>query len=204
VLAACSSSSAATQPPASASPAGSPAASTSPSGSPAASSAIASPSPTANVHAAPELEARLPDSIGGVPMSKFSMGGVDFMAGGSASGQSQLKELLQQLGKTDADLLVADTYDPTGASTDQAAIFQVKGADPTKLLDLWVAAQTAITNDKTRVSNVTVDGRQLTRLEDFTSEPSRVTYAWSSGDLIVLVAASTDAVLHELVSKMGA
>jgi len=194
VLAACGSSSTPTPPPAP----------TSPASSPAASAAIASPSPTANVHAAPELEARLPDSIGGVAMSKFSMGGVDFMAGGSASGQAQLKELLQQLGKTDGDLLLADTYDPTGASADQAAIFQVKGADPTKLLDLWVAAQTAITNNKTRVANVTVVGRQLTRLEDFTSEPSRVTYAWSNGDSIVIVAASTDAVLQELVSKMGA
>jgi hypothetical protein len=193
VLAACGSSPAATSSPAA-----------SAAGSPAASSAVASPSPTPNVHAAPALEAKLPDSIGGVAMSKFSMGGADFLSGGTVTGKAQLKELLDQLGKTDADLLLADTYDPTGASQDQAAIFQVQGADPTKLLDLWVAAQTAITHGKTRVSNVTVGGRQLTRLEDFSSEPSRVTYAWSSGDSIMIVAASTDAVLQELVSKMAA
>ena len=175
-----------------------------PAASPAASGGQASASPTPNVHVAPELEARLPDSIGGVPMSKFSMGGADFMAGGSTSGQAQLESMLQQLGRTDADLLVADTYDPTGASAEQAAIFEVKGADPARLLGLWVAAQTTITHDETRVSNVVVDGRHLTRLEDFTSEPSRVTYAWSSGDSIVIVAASTDAVLKELLAKIPA
>lgn len=134
-------------------------------------------------------------------MSKFSLTGADFLTGGSATGKVQLQSLLQQLGRTDGDLLVADTYDPTGASTTQAALFQVRGVDGVRLLALWVAAQKAATNDQMQVTSVTVDGRQLTRLEDLSADPSRVSYAWSSGDAVV-IASGDESIAREVLAKI--
>ncbi|HYM83885.1 MAG TPA: hypothetical protein VEY67_07020 [Candidatus Dormibacteraeota bacterium] len=168
------------------------------------SAAAGSPSPTPDLHFAPALEARLPDAIGGVPMEKFSMSGADFMAVGSSTGQGDLQSMLQQLGKTAADLSVAETFDPTGSSSNQAAIFQVKGADPVKLLSLWVAAQSVATHDRTTVTNPLIDGHLLTRLEDRTNQPSRVSYAWSSGDSIVIVGTADEAIVREVLAKIRA
>ncbi len=168
-----------------------------------AASAAASPSAAGDFHADRALEARLPDSIGGVAMAKMSMTGADFMAAGGSQGQSQLRTLLQELGRTDADLSVALTYDTTGTSAAQAALFQVKGADPTQLLDLWVAAQRAATNGRTLVTNVTIGGRIITRLEDTTSDPARVSYAWPSGDAIVIVSADSETIVSEVLAKVG-
>ncbi len=171
-------------------------------GASAAASSGASPSPTPDYHAAPALEARLPDSIGGVAMQKISMNGADFLAAGSATGQTDLQTMLQQLGKTTADLFVAETWDPTATSQSQAAIFQVKGADPTKLLSLWVAGQVAATGKKTRVTNVTIAGQRVTRLEDFSADPSRVSYAWSSGDSIVIVGTKDESVVTQVLAAI--
>jgi hypothetical protein len=164
------------------------------------SAAAVSPSATPNIHAAPDLEARLPDTLGGVAMTKFSLAGTDFLAAGSSTGQTQVRSMLQQLGKTESDLLVAQAYDATGGSNDEAAIFQVKGADPGKLLTLWVAAQSAATANMVHATPVIIDGHVLTKLEDASAVPTRVSYAWSSGDSIVIVGSSDEAIVRQVLA----
>jgi hypothetical protein len=167
------------------------------------SAAAVSPSPTPNIHAAPELEARLPDTLGGVAMTKLSLDGADFLSYGTSEGQTQVRSMLQQLGKGEADLLVAQAYDATGGSNDQAAIFQVKGADPAKLLTLWVAAQAAATANMVHATPVIIDGHVLTKLEDASSVPTRTSYAWSSGDAIIIVGSENETIVKEVLAKVS-
>jgi hypothetical protein len=179
----------------------SPSPATSPPSSP--SAAAGSPSPTPNDHGAPALEARLADKIGGTTMSKLSLTGADFLAIGPEAGRTQLQALLQQLGHTTVDLQVAESYDPTGSQAAKEAIFEVKGADPVRLLALWVSAQQAATANRTVVTNATIGGRTLTRLEDQSQAPAAVSYVVASGDALFIVATTDESLVLEVVGKIG-
>lgn len=176
------------------SPSPSPAPSTEPS---------ATPEPSVDLHGAPDLEARLVGEVGGVELTSVSLTGPDVLATGSAEGREQLLGLLGALGRTADDLTVAQAYDPAGALVFQQGLFRVAGADPTELLTLWVASQQAATQDRVRVSNTTVDGVDLTLIEDPTRPVGGRTYAFADGDTLVLILADDEALLSEALAAWG-
>lgn len=200
-VAACGSTASPAAPSVSSSPAASPAAlgAASASPSPAASAAV---SPSPNLHGAPELEALLPDTIGTTTLSKFSLAGPDFFSTGTAKNQAQLASLLDELGASQDDLRVAEAHDPQGALVFQEGIFQVKGADGTKLLTLWIAQQQAAMNQTLKVSKTTVGGRAMTLLLDPARPVGGSTYAIAIGDSIYLVSADDQALVVEAVADM--
>lgn len=151
-------------------------------------------------HGAPELEALLPDEIGGTTLAKLSLNGEDFLALGGETGRGQVEALLGELGKTPADLSVAEAHDPAGVLVSKAGIFRVAGADPVELLDLWVASQQAATQNRIRVSNATVSGLAMTVLTDPSVEVGGTTYAWADGDMIRLVLTDDGAHLEEAIA----
>jgi hypothetical protein len=182
-------------------------ATTTPSPSPSASpspvpstAASATPEPSLDLHGAPDLEARLVDEVGGVEMTSVSLTGPDVLASGGAEGREQLLGLLDALGRTVDDLTVAQAHDPAGALVFQQGLFRVAGADPTELLTLWVAAQQAATQNRVRVSNTTVDGVDLTLVEDPTRPVGGRTYAFADGDILVLILADDEALLSEALA----
>lgn len=194
---------------AAASPSPSPSASPSPSGGAAASgspsaapSVSESPEPVVDYHGAPDLEARLPDEIGGVALAKVSLTGPDFMKLGTPTGQGQMTSLLTELGRTPDDLAVAEAYDPSQILTFKEGLFRVAGADTVQLLGLWVASQQAAESNRLQVSNTTVSGRDLTRITDPSIDVGGTTYAFAEGDTLWLIATDDQALLEEALAKV--
>ncbi len=106
----------------------------------------------------PELEALLPASVAGIDLERLSITGPDFYKTGTDVNRSQLDELLKNLGKTVADLSVADAGDPTGRAVFELGIFRVAGATPAQLLSEWVAFDQAAKPGRIKVTSR--DGRR--------------------------------------------
>jgi len=101
--------------------------------------ATAAPSP---VHLAPALEALLPHSVNGVDLSSQSTTGTQGL--GTDPSSTSLIASLKNLGKTPADLQIAEAYDVSGTIDLSITVFQVNGVDPTALrqaiIASWLAA----------------------------------------------------------------
>jgi hypothetical protein len=82
---------------------------------------------------AKELEALLPDTLGGVKLTKASMKGTDFV--NSASSSPELKAWLNSVGKSLNDVSAAYAFDLTGTSPAAVFAFRVQGVDHTQLID---------------------------------------------------------------------
>ena len=121
---------------------------------------------------------------------------------GTDENRTQLQAMLVQLGKGVDDLSVADAGDPTGFAVLEVGAFRVKGADPTRLLAAWVASTEAAKPGQVSVSNVTVDGRSLTKLVDASQPLGGVTYAFAKGDTILLVAADDGGLLSSALAQL--
>jgi nucleoid-associated protein YgaU len=184
---------------ASASPAASAAPSTAPiaSPSPVPSGAADSPAPSVDLHGAPDLEARLPHTVGSTELSAVSLSGDTFLSTGDTASQGQLRDMLSKLGRTPADLSVAEAHDPTGRLVYQLGLFRVAGADAFSLESAWIAAQQAADANRLKVTQETIAGRQVTHLAD----PARVvggdTYVVAMGDTLVLVLADDTTLVEE-------
>ena len=113
-----------------------------------------------------------PERVGDVALQRLSLAGRDFYLTGTDETRGRLDDMLAKLGKTVSDLSVADAGDPTGIAVLEVGAFRVAGADSTRLLAEWVASNQATSPGRVQVSNVTLDGRALTRLVD-TGRPGR-------------------------------
>ncbi len=173
-----------------------------PAGSLAPASPTDSPEPSVNRHGVPELEALLPTKVGDVALERLSLTGRDFLALGTDQSRAQLGTMLAGLGKGVDDLSIADAGDPTGIAVLEVGAFRISGADPTRLLAAWVASTQASKPGKITVSNVTVDGRALTRLVDASRPVGGVTYAFVKGDTLLLVAADDGGLLSSALVQL--
>ena len=114
----------------------------------------------------PELEALLPAKVGDVELERLSLPRRGLLRARDPDTQSQLDAMLTALGKTVADLAVADAGDPSGRTVLEIGAFRVAGAKPAQLLSEWVSSNQASNPGNITVSNETVDGRRLTKLVD--------------------------------------
>lgn len=204
VVAACGTSSASPAPTAQASlPPASPAppASALASGVPA-SLAPETPEPSVDRHGVPELEALLPASVGGVALVRLSLTGADFHALGTNDSRARLDDMLKNLGRTLADLAVADAGDPTGRAVLEVGVLRVAGSEPARLLSEWAASNQAVKPGQIVVTSATIDGRRLTKLVDSTRPVGGSTYAFAIGDTIFLVAADDPALLSSALAQL--
>jgi hypothetical protein len=186
-------------------PAGQPASSASlppSSASPGSASASDSPEPSVDQHGVPALEALLPASVGTVQLERISLTGPDFYALGTAETQAQLNTMLEALGKTTADLSVADAGDPSGRAILELGVFRVAGAQSLQLLSEWVASNQASNPGHVSVANETIDGRALTKLVDSTHDVGGTIRAFVKGDTIYLVKADDPALLTAALAQL--
>ena len=182
-----------------------------PSGAPPVSSAVGSPSsaaptdspePSVDSHGVPALEKLLPAKVGSVALERLSLRGPDFYALGTPTTQSQLDAMLKNLGKTVADLSVADAGDPTGLTVVEVGAFRVAGAKPDQLLSEWVASQQASNPGNITVSNEQIDGRTVTKLVDQTRDQGSTTRAFVKDDVIFLVNADDPALVASALDQL--
>lgn len=184
-------------------PSPSPAGSAQPSPAPsAAPSPLPSEAPAPNLHGAPELEDRLPDTVANTTLSKYSLTGEDFYAGGTGTGRGQVDSLLGEVDAALGDVSVAQASDPGGHLVLQVGAFRIRGVAAERLLAAWVSSQQAAMRNQLRVSVTDVGGRHLTVLVDPSRDVGGSTYVYAVDDTIYLVLADDQALLVEALAGL--
>jgi hypothetical protein len=132
-----------------------------------------------------ELENRLPNTINGVTLTKYSFKGSTFLGSG-ASNSKDLIDLLTSLGKTPDDMSVAFAADPTGDLDLQVGAFKVAGADSNALLAAFVAASKS-TTPTDQVTQTNVGGKNVTQIVDPADTTTGAIYVYANGDVLYYV-----------------
>lgn len=169
-----------------------------PAGSAPAGSAPADSADPSEQHAAPDLEALLPRKIGGVALTYQSTDGTTALAGDDASTKA-LVASLTQMGKTVADLDIAEAYDGDGSLDAQIIAFRVTGISADKLgqaiLDSWLSdGASGITSAKT-----TISGKTVTKVTYSDGGPAD--YLYLKGEVVYDLSTSTDSVVTDTLSQ---
>jgi hypothetical protein len=143
---------------------------------------IASATPDASP-ASPELEGMLPTEIDGTPFIVETFTGAD--AFGNDAGSRAVTAGLRALGKTPADLELAEVYDENQAIDLYMFAFRLAGADPealrTLVLDSWlVAGAEGVTTEEVELA-----GKSMTHVEYGDEFPDA--YLYSTGDVAILI-----------------
>ena len=133
--------------------------------------------------ASPELDALLPKDIGGTPYVVSTYVATDVF--GDDAGSRAVTAGLRELGKTPADLELAEAYDQNQAVDLYLFAFRLPGADPEVLrslvLDSWlVAGAEGVTTEE-----VELGGKTLTHVEYGDEFPEA--YLYSTGDVAVII-----------------
>ena len=142
----------------------------------------------------PELEALLPDELGGVTVLKQSVSGTTFLATGMA-GAAALEALLEGLGKSADDLSV-------GFGTTTAVTIFAYRIDGLPAEQLFAGFETALAAAPTvTVADATVGGRSV----KVVTSPTETTYVYLGGDAVFIIGgAVTPTLLEEAVLKLPA
>ena len=122
----------------------------------------ASPSPAPVSHVAPDLEALLPHSVDGTALTSQSVSGT--IALGTDATSQALIASLAKLGKTSADLEIAEAHDSTGTLQLRMFGFRVKGMPGSDLATAVVGSWMANTTQTPARSDVTIAGKKLTKV----------------------------------------
>jgi len=147
-----------------------------------------------SLSADPELEALLPDELGGVTVRKQSVSGTTFLATGMA-GAAALEALLELLGKSADDLSV-------GFGTTTAVTIFAYRIDGLPAEQLFAGFETALAAaPSVTLTDATVGGRSV----KVVTSPTETTYAYLGGDAVFIIGGTvTPALLEEAVLKLPA
>jgi hypothetical protein len=160
------------------------------------------PSGTETPHGAPDLEARLPDSIGGTALVHSSFDGQSFLATGTDANRTALQGMLGGLGRRIEDLSLAQATDPANNLPFVEGIFRVAGTPPDRLEPAWIAAQETATDNRLVQGTVSIGGRSVTKLSDPNLPSGGTTYVVPSGDALVLILADDTKLVEEALGKI--
>ncbi|HYN64469.1 MAG TPA: hypothetical protein VES36_07690 [Candidatus Limnocylindrales bacterium] len=140
---------------------------------------------------AKDLEALIPDEIGGISLTKFSMQGDEFLSSGGAPVETQ--EFLEGLGVSTDDIAVAAGYGVATDSGDSLAVFvfRAEGAGTERLLTLFKKATDADRDAPLDWKTATVGGKQVDRAVD-PEQGDQVVYVYASGDVLFYLAATKE------------
>jgi len=138
-----------------------------------------------------ELEAMFPTQIGGETLQILSMSGSDFM--GSGMSGTELGPILQQLGKSPADLSVA-----VGSTSSISIIaFRIKGVPADQFLNAYMSAAP----QGATITDTSFGGKSVKKVVAADQDP---TYLYLHNDVIWTVGGSapSDALMNEAFSKL--
>jgi hypothetical protein len=153
------------------------------------------PTPT-DAHAFTDLEALLPSSVDGTPMSTQSTTASDALSG-DPSGNALL-QWLTAAGKTPGDLEIAAAYDPTSTVDADFTAFRVKGIAAANLrqavLESWLGANASgITT-----TNKTIGGKAVVAIDY--GDGGALDYVYQQGDVVVILSSSDAALVERILS----
>jgi hypothetical protein len=189
VLAACSSSSGS-------SPTPSPTPTPAPTPTAAASSAAALPSLNLPNNAK-ELEALLPDTLGGVKLVKASYKGSDFI--NSQNSNEEFKTWLTSVGKSLDDVSAAFGFVASGTSGSAIFAFRVQGVDNSRLIDAFKTSAAQGSSTMTWTS-ANVGGKNVQQAQD--PDTKSTVYLYGTADLVFFVSTNDPAVAQEALSHL--
>jgi hypothetical protein len=146
-----------------------------------------------------DLEALLPDDLGGEPVQKFSMKGDSFLGSGG-TGTAELDAVLNQAGKTPADLSVA--FAGTPSSDISLIAYRIKGVPAETFFQAFLAA--AQQNAQVTSSDTSLGGKSVKKLVSTDTDIGTV-YVYASGDVLFVIGGEdvSDILLNEAFAKLG-
>ena len=158
----------------------------------------ATPLPTFTRDAA--LEAMLPKTLDGKPLSITSLSGTDVMTTGRPADQQALQAILAATGGTPADYGFA--YSIVGDSA-VVGVFRVKGADPAKVRDSFIEQGKAASGAAGSPDLGTIGGKQHVTILRFTQGGTQwSSYYWPKGDVLYFVQTADAAVAESFFSSL--
>ncbi len=157
--------------------------------------ASATPSP-----AAPLLEAEMPHAVNGTTLTVQSA--TDATSLGTTPSNRALDAAMTSLGKTPADLEVADAADASGALALSVLGFRVAGVDPAKLRTVVLDAWLSINTPGVTVSSVTLAGTPATMVAYGDSGPSE--YVLVHGDSVLVIETADQSLAANVVAALSA
>lgn len=147
-------------------------------------------------HADPDLEALLPQTLGGVALTIESQAGPELSAANTA-----FDAFLKSLGKTRADFSLASAYAQGGLRA-QVGAWRVNGADTAMLLPGFKAAMQASSTTPLNNTEENIAGHMVTRVGD----PGQLTqgplYVFAKGDTLYFVQTPDRALAEEAIAKL--
>ncbi len=140
----------------------------------------------------PELEALLPNEIGGARTEKLSMSGTDLIGEGSGE---DLAVILTQFNKAPSDLSAG----LAGAAGIDIIAYRVRGIDANALFQAFLQL---IGNADNVVSDANLGGKSIKKIVTLEGDTS---YVYASGDVLFIVEATDEvapALLEEVFTKL--
>ena len=142
----------------------------------------------------------MPHAVNGTPLTVESA--TDATSLGSAPSNRALDAAVTNLGRTPADLEIAEAYDASGSLALSVLGFRVSGVDPAKLrtavLDAWLSVNTP----GVTASSVNLLGTPSTRVSYGDSGPNE--YAFVRGDSLFVVETADQSLAANVVAAMAA
>ncbi|MCA1587703.1 MAG: hypothetical protein LC744_03270 [Chloroflexi bacterium] len=151
---------------------------------------------------APELEALLPDEIGGTETVKFSMGGPELMADQEESGvDPEFIAFLERLGARPEDISIAFAFS-FSEEGDSAGIgaFRVAGASSDELEREFMATMET-EGDVVDWQSASVAGKDVQTTADPDTEGNTI-YVYTAGDIVFFVTTQDEATAAELLEPL--
>jgi hypothetical protein len=168
------------------------------------SSTLGTPSPEPSVdasgtgrHAAPQLEALLPETLGGVTLTRESQRGVDLSQQSDA-----LDTFLSGLGKTIDDFTVASAYSSSGDIEAQVGAWQIRDAPSSALMAGFIEAVQASSTTKLTVSDTLLSGHEVTQIGVSGQLTQGPLYAYVRADTILFVQTTDPALAAEAMALL--
>ncbi|QIG49997.1 hypothetical protein G5V57_21085 [Nordella sp. HKS 07] len=151
---------------------------------------------SAGRHSDPELEALLPQTLGGIALTIESQAGPEL-----ATNSAAFDAFLKTLGKSRDDFTLASAYAAGGLKAAVGA-WRVKGADPALLLPGFKAALQASSTTGLTNTEETLAKRTVTRIGDPGQLAQGPLYVFVRGNTLLFVQTPDRTLAEEALSKL--
>jgi len=145
---------------------------------------------------AKELEALIPDTLGGAKVTKASMKGSDFV--NSSSSNPELKTFLDSVGKSLNDVSAAFGFVAGGSSGSAVLAFRVQGVDNSRLIDEF--KKSANSSGTMTWTSANVGGKNVQQAKDPDTQVN--TYLYGTADLLFLVETNDTKIAQEALQHL--
>ncbi|HEV8516880.1 MAG TPA: hypothetical protein VGQ47_04530 [Candidatus Limnocylindrales bacterium] len=152
---------------------------------------------------AEDLEAILPDELGGTTLQKFSFRGSDLFGDDpNDENDQQFQALIQALGARPDDYAIAAAGGEVGGTNVQIGAIRVEGIDGARLLQALIQVG-QIQEPDTLVDQTTIAGKNVTRVADPADlEDLGPSYIYPAGEVIFFVQSTDEDLVAQALAEL--